>query len=150
MSSEAKCIYSGHIVPAHKMQPGSVSCSFPLSVCECPFYTHGIGRLDAPLCPMRSEFLSRGAVPYLKRPRLPCITRASPAGRGTQVRNWGLQALFSYIRCHMFTLSGATYASICRLADPQQSYESNTPTWRKEYDWQDLQGSRRDTSPKFD
>jgi len=51
-----------------------------------------------------------------------------------------VQALFSYIHCHLFTLSGATYASIYRLADPQQSYESSTPTWRKEYDWQDLQG----------
>ena len=54
-----------------------------------------------------------------------------------------VQSLFSYIHCHLFTLSGATYASICRLADPQQSYESSTPTWRKEYDWQDLQGYRR-------
>jgi len=39
-----------------------------------------------------------------------------------------VQALFSYIHCHLFTLSGVTYASICRLADPQQSYESSTPT----------------------
>jgi len=61
-----------------------------------------------------------------------------------------VQALFSYIHCHLFTLSGATYASICRLADPQQSYESSTPTWRIEYDWQDLQGSRREKSPICD
>jgi len=45
-----------------------------------------------------------------------------------------VQALFSYIHCHLLTLSGATYANICRLADPQQSYESSTPKWRKEYD----------------
>jgi len=61
-----------------------------------------------------------------------------------------VQALFSYIHCHLFTLSRATYASICRLADPQQSYESSTPTWRKEYDWQDLQGSRREKNSIFD
>ena len=55
-----------------------------------------------------------------------------------------VQALFSYTHCHLFTLSGATCASIGRLADPQLLYESSTPTWRKEYDWQDLQGSRRE------
>ena len=55
-------------------------------------------------------------------------------------RRWfplAVQALFSYIHCHLFTLSRATCAGICRLADPQRSYESRTLTWRKEYDWQD-------------
>jgi len=61
-----------------------------------------------------------------------------------------IQALFSYIHSHLFTLSEATYVSICRLADPQQSYESSTPTWRKEYDWKDLQGSRREKNSIFD
>ena len=61
-----------------------------------------------------------------------------------------VQALFSYIHCHLFTLSGETYASICRLADPLQSYESSTPTWRKGYDWQDLEGSRREKNSIFD
>ena len=53
-----------------------------------------------------------------------------PATMGSNSRPsaCGLQALFRYIHCQLFTLSGSTYASICRLADPQQSYESSTPT----------------------
>ena len=64
----------------HKLQPGVVLCSFSLSVRSCLYCTHGIGRIAAPLCPMGNEFFTRRAVPYLKRPRLPCITRCPSGG----------------------------------------------------------------------
>jgi len=63
----------------HQM-PGVVAYSFPLSVRSCLYCTHGIGRIAAPLRPMGNEFLTRRAVPYLKRPRLPCISRCLSGG----------------------------------------------------------------------
>ena len=74
----------------HKMQPaGVVLCSLSLSVRSCLYCAHGIGRIAAPLCPMGNEFFTRRAVPYLKRPRLPCITRCPSGGplTSTQGRN---------------------------------------------------------------
>jgi len=83
-----------------------------------------------------------------------CIGTSDPMARvptgGSNSAPIQVQALFSYIHCHLFTLSGSTYASICRLADPQLSYESSTPTWRKQYDWKDLEGSRREKNSIFD